>query len=76
DEIGLDADFSDVAGAIKADGAYAENKGNRVTGDVGEYKDSLSYATGDFKLTGDKAGNYKLKEDSTVGGSVVVSKAD
>lgn len=54
-------------------GKYAENKGNRITADVGVYEDSLSVSG--LSLSGADADNYEIDESSFVG-NIEVTKAD
>lgn len=69
---GLDLSDSGINNAIIDDSLYAENKGDRVTGDFGIYKNCLSFSG--LTLTGDDAQNYLLTEIS-ITGDVKVTKA-
>ncbi len=72
DDVTLDTILSVTDANIVAGSSYADNKGNRVTADVGTYKDSLNLSG--LQLTGDDAKNYELA-DTSVGGTIVVNKA-
>lgn len=72
DDVTIDAILSVTDANIVAGSSYADNKGNRVTADVGTYKDSLNLSG--LQLTGDDAKNYELA-DTSVGGTIVVNKA-
>ena len=66
-------DSVDASGIEIVEGsAYAENKGNRTTADVGTYENSLSYSG--LELTGKDAGNYYI--DGSASGTINVTKAD
>ena len=69
DDVKLAEDFSVENGTFT--GTYKENKGNRVTGDVGSYDGGITYSG--LTLTGTKACNYTIQESVT--GSVEVTKA-
>ncbi|OUO91374.1 filamentous hemagglutinin N-terminal domain-containing protein [Cloacibacillus sp. An23] len=68
DEVGLNADLSSV-GSVNLTGDYEANRDGRVTADVGHYKDNLVFEG--LTLTGGKAGNYELENDSVLGGITV-----
>ncbi|WP_300265214.1 filamentous hemagglutinin N-terminal domain-containing protein [uncultured Cloacibacillus sp.] len=61
DDVKLAEDFSVENGTFT--GTYKENKGNRVTGDVGSYDGGVTYSG--LTLTGTKAGNYTIQESVT-----------
>lgn len=72
DDVKLNNNLAVSDSNIVEGSAYADNKGNRTTADVGEYENSLSYSG--LELTGKDAGNYYI--DGSASGTINVTKAD
>lgn len=71
DDVKLDTNLAVTDANIVSGSDYANNKGNRVTADVGTYENSLKY-TG-LGLTGNDANNYYIADTAT--GTIQVTQA-
>ena len=67
DDVRLDTDLSSISENLT--GEYEANRGGRVTADVGSYENSIIFSG--LSLTGEKAGNYRLADDTVTGGVTV-----
>ena len=72
DNVTLDTSLKVEDANIVVNSSYANNKGDRVTADVGNYENSLNFSG--LGLSGDDAGNYELVNNS-VGGTINVTQA-